>query len=233
MLRLPASHVRRKFRLERADVDPKVLAHRDQPQVRASDAQHRDRPGDRHVDFLRGVDDARPGSVFVCRSPRLARHRQRHQVRQGRPAGKEAVETLAPHRLGEPAHRRTLDRDRSRRRAPRGHVLVEHRCVEVTERAERFAGPDHIRKAAPSRRAHVLGHHAQVIDDCVPDTVLGCGQIKCRGRVSGHRRRNRPAALEAGNEVGRDARNCLRQPSKLIGGQLQRWHHQSLPDRSA
>ena len=54
---------------------------RNQSQLIASDAQQRDRLGDRHVGLLRRIDSPRiPNTVLIRGQPRLARHGQAHQV---------------------------------------------------------------------------------------------------------------------------------------------------------
>ena len=82
--------------LQCRNVDPHVLVDRDQAQVRASNTEHRNRLRNRHVDLFGGVDHARLRTIFVRRSARLARHRERHQVPSEPPLVKVPAKPLQP-----------------------------------------------------------------------------------------------------------------------------------------
>ena len=104
-----------------------------QPQVLRADAQQRDRLGNRHVNLLGGID----GSGLVMPVSLAGARASRAMARPIRLADEPPPVRLptnppAPDRLRQPAHHHALQRDRRRRRAPRGHVLVEHAGQQVS-----------------------------------------------------------------------------------------------------
>ena len=168
--------------LQCRNVDPHVIVDRDQAQVRASNTEHRNRLRNRHVDLFGGVDHARLRTIFVRRSARLARHRERHQVPQRAATREGAGETATADRLGEPSEYAPLDRHRSGCRTPCRDVLVQHRRVEVPQRPDRVAGPQNVREPASCRRPHVLSDRLEIPQDRFADALLGQGQVE-RSRI--------------------------------------------------
>ena len=96
--------------LERIRPHPECVVDRDQAQIVAADAKHRDGLRNGHVHLFGSIDDAGPRACLVGRELCFSRHCQRHHVRRRTAAAQAARKATAADRFRQPADHGAFDR---------------------------------------------------------------------------------------------------------------------------
>jgi hypothetical protein len=129
-----------------------------------------------HVNLGRGIHRTRPGAVLVRRYLGLACHRQAHQVRRRPAAGQAAGEAFAADGFSDPAHDRALDGHCGRRRPPGGHILVQHRRIQITDRRNGLTRTQHVGEEPRVPRG--AGNNRPV-STATASSFLNCPGVRC------------------------------------------------------
>ncbi len=188
----------------------------DQAQVVIAQAEQRDGLRDRHVNLLGGVDRAGPRAALICRKPRFARHRQRHQIRRRSSARQAADKSCAADGLRQPADDYMLDGRRRRTRTPRRGVLIEHAGQQIGRRRYRLTRTEDVAEEARAVRPARVNDFCQIVERALAHSLLGQLARKPRLRLcAGHVRKAWPRR-NGRQVVQREARDA-RKHSFVLG----------------
>ena len=211
-------------RAQRLGVEAIVVARLDEREALAAESEQRHRLPDRHVRFARGVHDAGARARFVRRQARLAGHREPHQIRHRAAATQAPGEAVAAERAAETLHQVPLDRHGRRRRAPGGHVLIEHAREQIRERCDRLAGTQHVAVEARRRCARQREHLAEGIERGGPETLLGKRRCERARGVRARDLRKGTRAVERREQIRAQVRHPRGQGSEFGDRQMQGVH---------